>query len=271
MMKIFTYLFFVILSTSCDIVVKKGVKIIEKETGKELFEETFEKSTTHLSKTMTKKILKESMNDVPRLRMSLRVVHNSDGSCTPEINNLGKQSGFFDDAFNNLLLKERRKAIAPYDQFPTIYQLTSYDKKKLKLTETPNAAILKQNMFIAMDKKSCDISNAFGGNAAHHVIEGSDISAQKSRELLKRFNININSPENGILLPENTESSIYKGAIHKTQHTKEYSEYIYNQIKDVSTRDEMITKLIDLKHDLYSGKLNLQGPNQEINKNAILQ
>lgn len=271
MIKGFTYLLLLLLSTSCDVAIKKGVKIIKKETSKELFEEAFEKNTTHLSKALTKKIIKERITEVPRGKMSLRVLQNSDGSCTPELNNLGKQSGLFDDAFNSLLLKERRKAISPYNQFPTISQLASYDKKKLKLTEIPNAAILKQNMFIAMDKKSCDISRAFGGNAAHHVIEGSDISAQKSRELLKRFNININSPENGILLPENTESSIYKGAIHKTHHTKAYSDYVYNQIKNVKTRDEIIAKLIDIKHDLYSGKLNLQGPNQEINKNAIFK
>ena len=86
-----------------------------------------------------------------------------------------------------LLLKGRRAAICPYDQFPTLQQLAVYDKSKLKLIDEPNAAILKQNMFVAMDKKSAGISTAFGGNAAHHVVEGSDPSALKSRELLKKL------------------------------------------------------------------------------------
>ena len=58
----------------------------------------------------------------------------------------------------------RRAAICPYDQFPTLQQLAVYDKSKLKLIDEPNAAILKQNMFVAMDKKSAGISTAFGGN-----------------------------------------------------------------------------------------------------------
>lgn len=44
----------------------------------------------------------------------------------------------------------------------------------------------------------------------HHVVEGSDPSALKSRELLKKFNVNINAPENGILLPENMKQVYIK-------------------------------------------------------------
>lgn len=94
-------------------------------------------------------------------------------------------------------------------------------------------------------------------------------SALKSRELLKKFNVNINAPENGILLPENMETSIYKGTVHKTHHTKGYSSYVYEKIKDAKSREELIIKLQDIKSDLYSGKLNLQGVNQELSKNIV--
>ena len=205
--------------------------------------------------------IKESLAELPKGRKALQTIQHLDGSYTPELNNLGRNASAFGEDFNKLLLKERRAAICPYDQFPTLQQLAVYDKSKLKLIDEPNAAILKQ--------KSAGISTAFGGNAAHHVVEGSDPSALKSRELLKKFNVNINAPENGILLPENMETSIYKGTVHKTHHTKGYSSYVYEKIKDAKSREELIIKLQDIKSDLYSGKLYLEGVNQELSKNIV--
>ena len=83
---------------------------------------------------------------------------------------------------------------------------------------------------------------------------------------MKKFGININAPENGILLPD-SKSSIYKGCRHQTSHTEDYSKYVYEKIKDSKTKDDLIASLMEIKHELYSGKLNLQGPAQQINKN----
>jgi transcription-repair coupling factor (superfamily II helicase) len=44
--------------------------------------------------------------------------------------------------------------------------------------------------------------------------------------------------------------------------------YVYNKVKDAQTRDELIALLSEIKHELYNGKLNLQGPAQGINKNS---
>lgn len=38
--------------------------------------------------------------------------------------------------------------------------------------------------------------------------------------------------------------------------------------RDNQTRDELIALLSEIKHELYNGKLNLQGPAQGINKNS---
>ena len=82
-------------------------------------------------------------------------------------------------------------------------------------------------------------------------------------------NVNINAHEIGILLPENMETSIYKGSVHKTHHTKVYSSYVYEKIKHAKSREDLIIKLQYIKSDLYSGKLNLQGVNQELSKNIV--
>ena len=277
MRRIFVLIGFCFLSgtfSSCDKIAKKVIlKSTEEATetaSKKLLRESLEKSTSkNLLEKGLKGGIKESLAELPKGRKALQTIQHLDGSYTPELNNLGRNASAFGEDFNKLLLKERRAAICPYDQFPTLQQLAVYDKSKLKLIDEPNAAILKQNMFVAMDKKSAGISTAFGGNAAHHVVEGSDPSALKSRELLKKFNVNINAPENGILLPENMETSIYKGTVHKTHHTKGYSSYVYEKIKDAKSREELIIKLQDIKSDLYSGKLNLQGVNQELSKNIV--
>ena len=174
----------------------------------------------------------------------------------------------YPDAINKQLLKIRRKAISPYDQFPTMAQLKAYDIKKMYISDEPSADLLRRNLYIAMNSQSVDICKGFGGTAAHHVIEGTDKYAAKSRAILRKFNININAPENGILLPDG-ENSIYKGCMHRTSHTPEYSEYVYDKIKDAKSRDELIAFLLEIKHELYQGKLNLQGPAQGINKNIL--
>ena len=160
--------------SSCDKIAKKVIlKSTEEATetaSKKLLRESLEKSTSkNLLEKGLKGGIKESLAELPKGRKALQTIQHLDGSYTPELNNLGRTASAFGEDFNKLLLKERRAAICPYDQFPTLQQLAVYDKSKLKLIDEPNAAILKQNMFVAMDKKSAGISTAFGGNAAHHV------------------------------------------------------------------------------------------------------
>lgn len=251
------------LLTGCKQVAKSSIKKGTKEAAKEVVEVSGEKA----SKASVRTSLKLTTESLPKGRKALAVVKDEEGRMVPAINNLNANAVNFTDAVNKHLLKTRRMAVSPYDQFPTMAQLKNYDVNKLFLSEEPSADLLRRNLYLAMDPKSVEICKGFGGTAAHHVIEGTDKYAANSRAILKRFNININAPENGILLPDG-ENSIYKGCMHRTSHTPEYSEYVYNKVKDAQTRDELIALLSEIKHELYNGKLNLQGPAQGINKNS---
>lgn len=253
-----------VLLTGCKQVAKSSLKKGTKETVKEVIETSAEKTSKAVIKT-SKKLTIESL---PKNRKALAVVKDENGRIVPVINNLNSNAVNYTDAINKQLLKIRRMAISPYDQFPTMAQLKSYDVKKLFISDEPSADLLRKNLYLAMNRQSVEICKGFGGTAAHHVIEGTDKYATKSRAILKKFNININAPENGILLPDG-ENSIYKGCMHRTSHTPEYSGYVYDKIKDAKSRDELIALLSEIKYELYQGKLNLQGPTQRINNNTL--
>lgn len=255
-----------IILSSCGEVVQKVLKITVKDATKETAEDAAEIGVRKTVKVM----LKEGIKEIPKGRKALEVTKRTDGGYAPAFNNLGKRAAQYSDEFNKLLLAGRRKAISPYDQFPTMSQLGNYNKRLLNTADGPDAAVLRKNLYVAMDKGSVDISKAFGGNAAHHVIEGSDPAASQARDILKQFGIRINDPENGILLPENSMSSIYKGSTHMTHHASEYSQHVYDRIKNVKTREDLISKLQEIKHELQSGKLNLQGGNQQVSKNILM-
>lgn len=209
------------------------------------------------------------LNDIPHGQKALDIVKRTDGGFEPSINNLNMKAQRYSNKVNRTLFAERRKAVTPSHQFPTLYQLTNKKFKQI-LGKKADANILRQNMYAAMDPKMTNISKAFGGNMAHHVVEGNDKTAEAARRILRKFKIDINDAANGILLPDGTQGSIYKGAIHKTSHTENYSKYVYSKIKDCKNREDVIAKLTDIKQEIYNGKINLQGIGQVYNKNVKL-
>lgn len=268
MIRKFNYIIIVLCTLFCLPGCKQITKSSLKKAAKETTGEVIEKSAAKTSKVAILASKKLTIESLPKNRKALATIKDKTGRIVPEINNLNTNSANYTDAINKQLLKIRRMAISPYDQFPTMAQLKSYDVKKLFISDEPSADLLRKNLYLVMNRQSVDICKGFGGTAAHHVIEGTDKYATKSREILKKFNININAPENGILLPDG-ENSIYKGCMHRTSHTPEYSGYVYDKIKDAKSRDELIALLSEIKHELYQGKLNLQGPAQGINKNIL--
>lgn len=162
----------------------------------------------------------------------------------------------------------RRKAISPYNQFPTLDQLKNYDKKVMNFGKDKSERILKDNMLKAMDPEVARQTNAFGGIAAHHLIPGKDPNAKAAREILKKFDIDINGPENGIFLPTD-KNSIYKGTIHNTSHDPSYCKYVYLKIKNCKNRDEVVTALNKVKHELYEGKIKLKSNSHMFNTNSL--
>ena len=250
---------------------------IAKETTKEVMEETSEKAVSKVMKGTLKdsgteileKGIRNQLRDIiPSGKASLKVVEISPNKWIPEFNNLGDKALKYSKEINDKVLIERRKSISPYMQFPTIDNLKNIKPESVIIGEHADAAILEKNMLMSMGIEIRRVVNAFGGKAAHHVVEGTDPLAKQSRTILEKFNIDINSPANGIFLPTD-KNSIFKGTLHKTGHTKEYSEYVYNQIKHSKNEHELIDALNQIKYDLYNGKISLEGRLHAINKNDI--
>ncbi|HCU45837.1 MAG TPA: hypothetical protein DF610_14160 [Sphingobacterium sp.] len=202
---------------------------------------------------------------------SLAVVlcQKDSGKYFPKVNNLGKQnSTLYTEEFNKALLAERRKAIAPYHQFLTRDNYAHIDYIKIRFGTYASATLLERNMLVCMDKRIARIVNAFGGKEAHHIVEGTNPCAQMSRDILKAFGLDINHPVNGIFLPQD-KGSIFKGTLHKTSHSKEYSQYVYQKISGAISLNELISALEIIKYDLFYGKIKLEGQLHSINKNDI--
>jgi hypothetical protein len=55
--------------------------------------------------------------------------------------------------------------------------------------------------------------------AAHHIVAGNDPRAAEARDVLEKFKININDPNNGVFLPHFKDSSA-PGAYHPKLHRR---------------------------------------------------
>lgn len=206
---------------------------------------------------------------IPKGKEAIKVIWDPEQRMpVPLVKNLAHDGTAISKKYNEMLLRERRKAISPYHQFLTMDQIAKYDRSGLILGRDASGDILRQNMYKAMPPQNKNIHWGFGGAAAHHVVEGGDKYADKSRKILEKFKIDINAPENGIFLPTDA-NSIFKGAVHKTGHQRAYSEYVYMKLKDAESQEDCYKILNNIKHELYEGKLSLEGPKQLINKNKI--
>lgn len=253
------------LQTNPSNLTKKFATIYENSLKKGV--KTF--NISHSGKILLKMGSKEYL--IPTGKQSIKIVWNTRlKKYEPAVKSLsdGSEAAI---KFNALLLRERRKAISPYNQFITADQVKKYDKSNLILGKEANGGILRENMYRAMPPENRKIQEAFGGAAAHHVVEGKNKYADLSREILKKHKIDINAPENGIFLPTDA-NSIFKGSVHKTNHnygSHAYSEYVYSKIKDAKNQDEIFERLQKIKYELYEGKLTLEGPKHLYNSNKL--
>ena len=186
----------------------------------------------------------------------------------PVIYNIKDRAKNYDPKYNRELLRARQDAITPSHQFPTEDQLQRLSQIQPCLgVGVPSATALKKNMFAVMDPCVQKIVEAFGGAVTHHVVEGGEKSAEKSRQLLEDVGIDINDAANGIFLPDGSES-IFIGPHHGTSHSEKYTEMVYNRLlPHKGDRNKIIEELTKIKHDLYDGKMPLRSKNQVYNKN----
>lgn len=222
-----------------------------------------------VAKKTVKVAAKKGLSEIPIGKESLKVIAHADGSFKPAINNLGKNASKYSAKFNKEILLERRKAITAAHQYISIENLRK-TQSKVDLNEASSRVKLRKNIYARMSAEYSSVAKAFGGTEAHHVVEGNAKSAAKSREILKKFNIGINDAENGVLL-RSDENSIYRGALHNTSHDSKYSEYVYSKIKNVKSKNELVSKLTEIKKELVTGKLDLKGNVLTSNQNLVFE
>ncbi len=92
------------------------------------------------------------------------------------------------------------------------------------------------------------------GTAAHHIVAGNAKDAAPARDVLERFDININNSANGIFLPANSNSpNPLDAAVHSKVHTRRYYDFVNRALAQASTREEAVGILDGLRQKLLSG------------------
>ncbi len=96
--------------------------------------------------------------------------------------------------------------------------------------------------------------------AAHHIVAGNSPKARAAQRVLDEHGIDINSPTNGVFLP-NSRSSDAFGALHTGGHTDDYFELVNERIVSASASGNKIDVLNELgriKIDLLTEGIQVQ-------------
>jgi hypothetical protein len=159
-------------------------------------------------------------------------------------------------------LANKRLLIKRKHQFINVGQYTDWLKNpinanKLKKSTEKNAKDLRYNLSLVMGK-DYDKYVRNEASQAHHIVgrDGRYGSSQISQDILDRFEININDPMNGILLPPNSASAL-KGQNHFGGHPKDYNDIVAQALQSAKTKEQCYEVLDRLKNDVYNCKLLL--------------
>lgn len=199
------------------------------------------------------KINESELINLPKGRESLKVIKVSG------VEKYFPAYGSIVNSVKSQLDKERKKNIKPQDQYASAEVLLKAQRETLSLSKSGNDKnILRNNLMKLLDEESRRILNAFGGAEIHHIVELYDESAKESRNIFKKLKVGLNDPINGIFLPENNnEDNIFHGSIHSGKHSDEYSAFVYETIKNVSSVEELIVELDKIKEQLWTSSLPL--------------
>ena len=97
---------------------------------------------------------------------------------------------------------------------------------------------------------------------AHHIVAFSDPRAAGIRRMLEKWSIDINSPENGVFLP-NKPGSTAPGSYHPRLNNKEYHNQIDRDFLGVSSRQEALDILQRIREQLLNGNYPGSRPRPE--------
>ncbi|MFB9201104.1 polymorphic toxin-type HINT domain-containing protein [Nonomuraea spiralis] len=143
------------------------------------------------------------------------------------------------------------------DQDQTVYNLSIADihtyhvnfRGILVHNSNPCSKTLGENLEKAGQKGQ-------SGEAAHHIVAGTDKRADPARKILDRFGIDINDAANGVWLPGGSKKPNPGGAIpHSRVHTNSYYDSVNDALGMAQTKDEAMDILGQLRRELRDGLL----------------
>ena len=138
----------------------------------------------------------------------------------------------------------------PASEEPTSQVLEKSNSPKLR----KNLNEERKSLGLPPDPENCD---------GHHIVPGGEGRSwakeftDPSRKILESCNIDIDSAENGVYLPNNSnEQSECEGTYHKTLHTKNYYSQVLKRLNNVKSEgcEEVKNELAAIKEDLISGR-----------------
>jgi hypothetical protein len=101
------------------------------------------------------------------------------------------------------------------------------------------------------------------GYEAHHIVPDDMREAEEARQVLKKAEIGIDDPINGICLPRSTYTpNVESTLVHETMHTPEYCGYINRFLSDAHEsggRKGVTAALAQLKINIYEASAHLPG------------
>ena len=83
-------------------------------------------------------------------------------------------------------------------------------------------------------------------------MAGTEPDAAESREILEKFNIDINDAANGVYLP-NEKNAPTKALYHPSLNTKVYNENVYKLLQGATSRESALSILKNIRDMLLNG------------------
>lgn len=101
-------------------------------------------------------------------------------------------------------------------------------------------------------------------SVAHHIVPATMKDAQKARDILSDYDIDFNSAENGVWLPQAGKESGAVGLIHSGVHPKVYARWVNQEILSVQvsesnpvlSKQKLVEKLNEIRQKLIDGQKN---------------
>ncbi len=164
-----------------------------------------------------------------------------------------------EEPISNILINPQGKTINTSLEFPIERPATWVDYLLLR----KDSAVLGENLDEQYKRKDPNWVRP-DNLAAHHIIPAKDKEAQAARDILEKYDIDINDSINGVYLPTKSNVDLNQGIQHNGRHPKSYSTQVNELIKDADKnggKQEVLSQLNDIKNKLENAPRNIDWRN----------